>query len=208
MARQPDGFLGRWAQRKQEARKEEERTVTAVPETTAAPVPDAAPDIDLESMPEAEALAHLGLPDPDDLKIGDDFKQFLTSSVPKAIRQRALRRLWTSNPVLANLDGLNDYEQDFTDAATVVKNLSTSYVVGEGFVKRVTEAVDKVSEDMIAESEPETPEEAPLAVVRSEDRTAENAPAEPERQAFVPESDDNTEIPEVSLPRRMKFSVD
>ena len=30
-----------------------------------------------------------------------------------ALRRLALRRLWRSDPVLANLDGLNDYDEDF-----------------------------------------------------------------------------------------------
>ena len=43
----------------------------------------------------------------------------------------ALRRLWKVNPVLANVDGLVEYGEDFTDSATVVENLQTTYQVGK-----------------------------------------------------------------------------
>jgi len=59
-----------------------------------------------------EILEELGLPDPDTLVQGDDFKVFLSKAVPAHIRKRALRKLWRSNPILACVDGLNDYDDD------------------------------------------------------------------------------------------------
>jgi hypothetical protein len=50
-----------------------------------------------------------------------------------------LRRLWLSNPALANVDGLVDYGQDFTDSATVVENLQTAYQVGRGMTAHIQE---------------------------------------------------------------------
>src|SRR3546814_2526022 len=46
----------------------------------------------------------------------------------------ALQRLWRLDPVFANLDGLLEYGEDYTDAATVVENLKTAYRVGRGFM--------------------------------------------------------------------------
>jgi hypothetical protein len=160
-------------------------------------------------MSEAEVLEHLGLPDPDDLGLGADFKQFLGKAVPKQIRQRALRRLWTSNPVLANLDGLNDYEQDFTAAATVVANLKTSYVVGEGFVKRVVEAVDEVTDELIAGVEPEAPEPEQEAhsSVRLDGQAAGRAAPAAESQPDLPEDEDEDVIAVIPVPRRMQFDT-
>ena len=63
-----------------------------------------------------------------------DFTVFMNEAVPEALRRRALRRLWRLNPLYANLDGLNDYDQDYTDAATVVAGLKTLYKVGRGIV--------------------------------------------------------------------------
>lgn len=68
------------------------------------------------------------------LNYGSDYTQFMKKGVPEAVRRRALRMLWQSNPVLANIDGLNDYDEDFTDAAMVVKAFSSSYKVGSGYL--------------------------------------------------------------------------
>ncbi|MCV2870863.1 DUF3306 domain-containing protein [Defluviimonas sp. WL0050] len=84
-----------------------------------------------------EILAELGLPDPDTMVQGDDFSAFLKSAVPERLRRRALRRLWRSNPVLANLDGLIDHGEDFTDKAVVVPGMMTTYQVGKGMLRHV-----------------------------------------------------------------------
>jgi hypothetical protein len=70
----------------------------------------------------------------DKLNYGSDYTQFLKEGVPEAVKRRALRMLWSSNPILANLDGLNDYDEDFTDAALAVKVLSSNYKPGRGYL--------------------------------------------------------------------------
>lgn len=86
---------------------------------------------------DAEILADLGLPDPDSLVMGDDFSGFMARSVPDHLRRRALRKLWVSNPVLANLDGLLDHGEDYTDAATVIPGMQTAYQVGKGMMSHL-----------------------------------------------------------------------
>ena len=88
----------------------------------------------LENMDEAEMLEALDLPDPDTLTQGDDFSVFMAKTVPDQIRRRALRTLWRSNPVLANVDMLVDYGEDFTDSAMAVENIQTAYQVGKGML--------------------------------------------------------------------------
>ncbi|MFZ1726103.1 MAG: DUF3306 domain-containing protein [Albidovulum sp.] len=88
---------------------------------------------------DAEILEELGLKNPDDMIAGDDFAAFMRSAVPERLRRRALRVLWRSNPVLANLDGLLDHDDDFTDAATVMPGLKTTYQVGKGMLHHVRE---------------------------------------------------------------------
>lgn len=106
-----------------------------------------------------EILADLGLPDPDDLGAGDDFSGFMARAVPERIRLRALRKLWLTNPVLANVDGLVDYGEDFTDAACVIKNLQTTYQVGKGMTAHVEEMA-RQAELAAAEGGEAAPEEA------------------------------------------------
>ena len=89
---------------------------------------------------QAEYLAQNDLADPETLEPGADFRAYLKDGVPDLLRRRALRALWRSNPVLANIDGLVDYGDDFTDAAMVPDLLATVYQVGKGMVDRTLNA--------------------------------------------------------------------
>lgn len=155
----------------------------------------------LEEKPDEEILDELGLPDPDSLNGSDDFKKFLGAAVPERLRRRALRRLWTLNPVLANLDGLVDYAEDYTDAATVISDMQTVYQVGKGMF-------DKFAE--LAETEPETAPEDPQSeddpsmepeaesVQRKEDIAAQNDLIEKRKALFqLTQGDDLVQSSEV-----------
>ena len=106
-----------------ERRKAAVRAEDAAEERAKIAADEAEEQARLSQKSDEEVLRELDLPDPDSLVEGDDFSVFLRRTVPERIRLRALRRLWTTNPVLANLDGLIDYGEDFTDAATVIENL-------------------------------------------------------------------------------------
>lgn len=99
----------------------------------------------LEARSDEEILAELGLPDPDALEPGQEISGFMARHVPERLRRRALRQLWRLNPVLANLDGLNDYDGDFTNAATDAPGVATAYRVGKGLLKHV-EALEAEAE--------------------------------------------------------------
>ncbi len=62
---------------------------------------------------DADILLELNLKDPDQMQQGDDFTSFMLAEVPERLRKRALRTLWRSNPVLACVDDLLDYGDDF-----------------------------------------------------------------------------------------------
>ena len=114
-------FLSRWSQRKRQAEEE-----TRVAEVTA--VSEAEPEAEPAEIDPAE------LPDIDSLEAGSDFSVFLRKGVPNALKQKALRRLWQVDPAFKHICMLDDYNQDFTDAAMVVPNLKTVYQVGRGMV--------------------------------------------------------------------------
>lgn len=88
----------------------------------------------LAEKSEEDVLSELNLPNPDDMQAGDDFSAFMKSSVPTALRNRALRKLWTSDPVLANVDMLVDYGEDFTGKNDAFKLVKTIYRVGKGML--------------------------------------------------------------------------
>lgn len=129
---------------------------------------------------DATLLAELGLPDPETLEAGDDIRAFMAKAVPEHLRRMALRRLWKVNPVLANVDGLVEYGEDFTDSATVVENLQTTYQVGKGMLSHINamaretdvEEIEETPEEIVAETEIE-PEPAPAVQAEPADRPAE-----------------------------------
>ena len=129
-----------WARRKAAVAAEEQAVEEAEREAVAAEERKA-----LEERPDEEVLAELDLPDPDSMKQGDDFSAFMSDAVPQRLRRRALRQLWRSNPVLANLDNLVDYGEDYTDAALVMENLQSAYQVGKGMLKHL-EAMAEAAE--------------------------------------------------------------
>ena len=93
----------------------------------------------LAEKTEVEVLEELGLPDPDAMVQGDDFKAFLRKAVPEHLRKRALRTLWRSNPVLACVDGLNDYDDDYLTGSVGQGPISTTYQVGKGMLSHLLE---------------------------------------------------------------------
>jgi hypothetical protein len=128
MAKEEDGrFLKRWSQRKLEQAE--------------APEKDAAEEAARPADPEAEEARRReleeyvrNLPDPESLDYESDFTAFFKEGVPDELRVRALRRLWRSNPALANLDGLIDYGGDYTNAAVSAGVVRTIYKVGRGMI--------------------------------------------------------------------------
>ena len=134
-----------WSRRRAavEAEAEAEAAALRVEET-------AQEDAAFEDQSDEEILEALGLPEPESLSSAEAVQDFMSSAVPQRLKRRALRTLWRLNPVLANLDGLVEYGEDYTDAATVVENLQTAYEVGRGMLARfedIAEADDPDNED-------------------------------------------------------------
>ncbi|KCV81827.1 hypothetical protein ATO10_10790 [Actibacterium atlanticum] len=132
----------------------------------------------LADKPDAEILEELGLPDPDTLGEGDDFKAFLAKTVPARIRQRAIRRLWLSNPVLANVDGLVDYGEDYTDSNLVIEGLKTAYQVGKGMTRHIEEMARQAEAERLAHEAQTTADHDPDAAEGSAEGPEEIAGAE------------------------------
>ena len=92
----------------------------------------------------------------------------MRNGVPAELRRLALRRLWRSNPVFANLDGLNDYDEDYSALGIVAEQVSSLFQPGKGMV------------------DPEDEDEA-------DDREAQVANAEPEAESTEPPEDEQEE---------------
>ena len=172
-------FASRWARRKAESRSGAIAEDEAPEAEADGPVSEDAEASELQEDPEDHPA--MGI-DVETLDYDSDFTVFMHEKVPEALRRRALRTLWHSNPILANVDGLNDYDEDFTDGATVVEGLKAAYDEavrrrsaeeakaakaakgGEGAVPPADgEAVDEdeteAGEDLVADAEGETQDE-------------------------------------------------
>lgn len=130
MAEDDDNPLRRWSRRKREATRNPE------PEPDTRDVPVRPPESDKESDAERDAELIAALPDIDSLTLQSDFTVFLKSEVPTALRNRALARLWRMDPVFANLDGLNNYDEDYRAQmmATAGKKIASLFRVGRGMI--------------------------------------------------------------------------
>lgn len=159
-----------WSRRKAAVRKAEEAERELNQEVQAAEK-----RAELEQKSDAEILEELDLPDPDTLVKGDDFSRFLSQAVPERLRRRALRTLWRSNPVLANIDGLNDYDDDFTDAATITKAVKTAYQVGQGFLDKMdSDAAEQAGSGTAAEDHDYVTERASDALQQEDSAAMQN----------------------------------
>ena len=120
-----DDFLSRWSQRKREV-ADADRTAAAGADAghhadagseaagvSLGPVAlDDAPQVAVDTPITAEELA--ALPDPEDLTAASDVTAFLRKGVPAALRNRAMRRLWSLDPAIRDYVGdARDYAWDW-----------------------------------------------------------------------------------------------
>lgn len=104
-----EGFLTRWSRRKREIAAEEGKADAAV----AAPVPESA-----EASPPAEPEEDFDLsllPDIETLTAESDISLFLKKGVPEALKNAALRRMWSADAAIRDYIGPVDYQWDFND---------------------------------------------------------------------------------------------
>ncbi len=143
-----EDFLSRWARRKAEAKSEPHPVADELPPSAPAVLPEAEGEANLPAAPNepdmlrdappdeetrAEWISKLEAVDLDTLNYKDDFTVFMRGWVPQALRNRALKRLWRTSDVFEVLDGLNDYDEDFSDAATIIGEIKTRWKLGRGF---------------------------------------------------------------------------
>jgi hypothetical protein len=186
-------MMSSWSRRRAAVAAEAEEEDVAVREAALALEQEA-----LAEKTDEEILEELGLPDPDSLKLGDDFRAFMSKSVPQHLRKRALRKLWRSNPVLACVDGLNDYDDDYLAQSLGQGVIKTSYQVGKGMLAHLLEV------ERLKNVEPKT-----AKLEDADDDVAEVA-ADPldEGVAVIDEVATVDEEPAPIAPRRMQFQFE
>lgn len=202
-----------WSRRKQAVEAEAEAEVA---ELVAVEEQQVAEEQEVKS--DEEILTELGLQDPDTMQAGDDFSAFMAKAVPTRLRNRALRKLWLSNPALANLDALLDYGEDFTTNADAVEVIQTTYQVGKGLLAHVQEmarqeeaklqvrdADDEVPPAVEELEEQASPEE--LAFAQDEDAKAEAEPETVDECVVVTREEDFAADVVFASKKRMRFVI-
>jgi hypothetical protein len=131
-----DGFLGRWARRKQEVQRLEAEPPKLPP------VPENA----------AEEGDPPPLPSLDSIIPGSDISAFFQKHVPEALRTAALRKLWVTDPEIRNFIEMADYQWDFNNPDSIpgwsssVKGVDVKamvdHVFGTGPVREAVAAPD------------------------------------------------------------------
>lgn len=211
MAEEKD-FLARWSERKRavasQAQADDPELAPGEPSTSEGGA--------AEEIEEAEAnrIAAESI-DLDSLDFRSDYSVFFKNGVPKALQAEARRRLWRSSPVLANVDGLNDYDEDFASPNLILKAFKSTYEIGKGYFQRPVEEVAAVpageSEDVDV-AEANSINDGATDIGASGDHTGEAADETPPAETAVahrpaPEIDEAGEVtPHVSLRDRLGLS--
>ena len=156
-------FLARWSKRARAARPRVRDDAGSLD----APIPPAADSVEGSDAPEPPDL-----PDVEELGAESDYRPFLQRTVAPALRRLALRRLWRSDPVLANLDGLNDYDEDF----------ASLHKTGAEAIAAAVRAGRRYARDPAAPPDPDPTEAAGPAPDASRDggETADTAADDPD----------------------------
>jgi hypothetical protein len=149
-----EGFLARWSRRKQAGYQSREHPSAPGPQTES----DAAPVADESQQVAARRkLTDADMPPLDTLNDKSDFAAFMSPGVSEKLRAQALRRLFHL-PGFHVPDGLDDYDDDFTQFAKlgdIVTREMERMLVRE---RRAADAAEAASEpgQVDVESEAET----------------------------------------------------
>lgn len=114
------------------------------------------PNVPGDANEDGQSEAPPELPDIETLDGDSDYTPFLGENVPEDLARMALKKLWRSNPVFANLDGLNDYDEDYSKLGMVKMVVETAYKVGKGIVNEEDEDESTAElEEVVEEDEVE-----------------------------------------------------
>ena len=151
-----EGFVARWSRRKIEEKEPSKDTKSEVSK-----LEEGAP-LDTKSTQDVGEEGETNvddLPDIETLNESSDYTPFLKDGVPEKLKRLALRKLWKSNPVFGIIDGLDDYDEDYSAIGIVAQEIFTNYKPGKGMVDP-NEAEEEIDEVVKAEGEVEPEEEA------------------------------------------------
>jgi hypothetical protein len=213
----PDNFLSRWSRRKLEVGEGKEEKEESAAEAHAEPPPDPgkvtpAPDKAVGSEFDADSL-----PPIESISAESDITAFMRIGVPETLKHAALRRAWSSDPVIRDFVGLNE---NYWDAAgpdgiagfgDLDPNFDIKRMVSELFDETPRQDATSDSEadravDSSVSSIPNAPEAANLAKAESAAvvnmlQRNENVAAQTEMET-AEQADQKKPVPEKKFARR------
>ena len=152
-----EGFMSRWSKRKSNLKHDQgnEKNLKGKTELQESNVneqkiviKEEVDESQYSDLNDQELLEKFKLPNPEKIKKEKGLDLFFKDGVPDRLRQIALRRVWKLNPIIRFADAeINDYHEDFTDAATVIEGMQTAYQVGKGYLSEILKDEDKNSLD-------------------------------------------------------------
>ena len=171
----PEGFISRWSKKKSNNKsdikvlteKENVNKMTNLENDGEALVSsEIADESEYDELNDEELLEKFNLPNPENIKKEKGLDLFFKDGIPDRLRQIALRKVWKLNPIIRFADAeINDYHEDFTDAATVIEGMQTAYQVGRGYLSEIIEGKNedgidgevKEKDDVVSKSDIKTP---------------------------------------------------
>ncbi len=144
-----ENFLSRWSKKKSKQKSEQEISKIESADFNSSQddevsKPSTSEVSENDKLNDDELLKKYNLPNPEKIKKEKSLDVFFKDGVPDRLRQIALRRVWRLNPIIRFADAeINDYHEDFTDAATVIEGMETAYKVGKGYLSDLIDDKDE-----------------------------------------------------------------
>ena len=171
-----EGFISRWSKKKSNNKSDVKvltekenvnKMTTSENDDEAIVSSEIADESEYDELNDEELLEKFNLPNPENIKKEKGLDLFFKDGIPDRLRQIALRKVWKLNPIIRFADAeINDYHEDFTDAATVIEGMQTAYQVGRGYLSKIIDGkdedgidgeVDKEKDDVASQSDIKTP---------------------------------------------------
>ena len=197
-----EGPLRRWARRKREAAREKEAADEAPGRGASGALSDAvqdarepAGDAPAPVPVEEKDLTDEDMPPIDTLDENSDYRGFLSPGVSEGLRRRALRKLFMS-AVFNVRDGLDDYDEDFTNFEALGDIVTSD-------MRHQAEAESRRARQAQADSGPEDPPEEDSGRTEAgptADATGDDADAARAGSAGLPATADQPATEELGVP--------
>jgi len=172
-------FINRWSDRKTAERDDQSLEQVEIPEQSAV-----ASSSEQGVTSDENITVPDDLPDINTLDKNSDFSLFMREGTPEHLKKLALKKLFTSDPAFSVLDGLNDYDEDYSMIGKVAEAVSSRYKPGKGMADpdgEIQEEDNNIPED---HSEISNEDQSGLPVQENTEESSEDPIEDAEVQGF------------------------